>query len=275
MSIEIFVLFFGFVIGSFLNVVIFRSLSSKKKFWQGRSECLLCKKKLTFLELIPVFSYLFQKGKCTKCGGKISLQYIGVEIATGFLFVFVYSITKEYFSLLGVWYIPYLLSLLTFWSMAVIVFVFDMKTKLILDGFSFVSGGAGFFALLFLFLGGEKSAGDFFSSISAGFLLFSFFYILWKVSKGRWIGLGDGKYAIGIGFLLGMWGGISALIFSFWIGTFVVFTSLLLEKIFLLLQKKKKKICVWGREIPFGPFLVVATFFVFSTGFTLKTISGL
>lgn len=57
---------FGLGIGSFLNVVLFR-MTTEKKFWNGRSECMHCKHILSWYELIPVLSYILQRGKCRIC----------------------------------------------------------------------------------------------------------------------------------------------------------------------------------------------------------------
>ena len=79
----------GLLVGSFLNVVILR-LHAKKQFVKGRSECPNCKHKLVWAELIPVFSWLAQRGKCRNCKKPISVQYPLVEVATAVLFVISY-----------------------------------------------------------------------------------------------------------------------------------------------------------------------------------------
>src|SRR3989344_3994814 len=74
---------FGTVVGSFLNVV---GLRWNAKDFGGRSKCPKCGKTLKWYELIPVFSFLFLRGKCYKCSGKISWLYPIVEIWTGLIF---------------------------------------------------------------------------------------------------------------------------------------------------------------------------------------------
>ena len=73
---------FGTLIGSFLNVVIFRLNTGKGV--GGRSMCMNCGKTLHAHELVPVLSYIFQLGKCRGCKTKISIQYPVVEAITGF-----------------------------------------------------------------------------------------------------------------------------------------------------------------------------------------------
>ncbi len=82
----IFYFLYGLVIGSFLNVVIYR-LPLKLSIAVGRSMCPGCKTNLTAFDLIPLFSFLFLKGKCRYCGARISLRYPLVELLTAVLFV--------------------------------------------------------------------------------------------------------------------------------------------------------------------------------------------
>ena len=86
MTLAITIIFFilGLVIGSFLNVVIFR-LNTHRSFG-GRSGCMSCGKKLPWYELIPLFSYLALGGRCSGCKTKISKQYFWVELLTGLIF---------------------------------------------------------------------------------------------------------------------------------------------------------------------------------------------
>ena len=85
----IIIFLFGTIIGSFLNVVILRYRSGRS-ISSGRSICFSCGKKLCFFELVPVGSFLTQRGRCTGCQTKISWQYPIVEALTGFLFVCLY-----------------------------------------------------------------------------------------------------------------------------------------------------------------------------------------
>jgi leader peptidase (prepilin peptidase)/N-methyltransferase len=89
----------GSIVGSFLNVVIYR-LPEKKSVVKPPSHCTKCNTRLKFIDLIPVLSYLFTGGKCRYCGAKISIQYPFVELLTAFFFLFSYlkfSLTSEFF----------------------------------------------------------------------------------------------------------------------------------------------------------------------------------
>ena len=85
---------FGAIIGSFLNVVVYRYNSSISPF-RGRSHCFSCGKTLTSRELIPIFSFLIAKGRCANCGVKISWQYLAIEFLTGVMFVAVFLLGKS------------------------------------------------------------------------------------------------------------------------------------------------------------------------------------
>ena len=76
------------MVGSFLNVVILRGIKGESLFGSSnwRSHCPACKHPLSTLDLIPVFSFLFLKGKCRYCHKQISVQYPLVEGATAILF---------------------------------------------------------------------------------------------------------------------------------------------------------------------------------------------
>src|SRR3990167_9306340 len=79
---------FGTIIGSFLNVVIFRMNTQKYFFgsFGGRSACMSCQNKLKWYELIPLFSFFTLKGRCRTCRTKISVQYPLVEFISGLVF---------------------------------------------------------------------------------------------------------------------------------------------------------------------------------------------
>ncbi len=80
---------YGIVIGSFLNVVIFR-IPIKENITLTRSHCMTCGYTIAWYDLVPVFSWLFLKGKCRHCGSKISIQYPIIEAANGIIYLIIY-----------------------------------------------------------------------------------------------------------------------------------------------------------------------------------------
>ncbi|MCK5285762.1 MAG: prepilin peptidase [Candidatus Pacebacteria bacterium] len=253
---QIGVFIFGAIIGSFLNVVILRQ---EQKSLNGRSECPNCHKKLSWYELIPVFSFLIQKGKCRACKSKISWQYPAVEIITGLLFLLIFNFSAQGGSALGGQFFN-LISLWTIFSLLIIIFVYDLYHKVIPDFWVFLFSGL---ALLRFFIFSFQDFG-FLSTFWAGPILAFPFALLWVISKGEWLGLGDAKLALGIGWFLGLDQGFSAIILGVWIGAFV---GLLL--IFLSKLKQYQQLFFLSKtftiksELPFAPFLILGIVLVF------------
>ena len=84
-------LIFGLIIGSFLNVCIYR-IPRKENIALGRSHCTNCNTIIKWYDLIPVLSYIFLRGKCRKCKTKISIQYPMVELVNGLAYLGIYMI---------------------------------------------------------------------------------------------------------------------------------------------------------------------------------------
>jgi len=258
---------FGAIIGSFLNVVIYRYNSGRKL--SGRSGCGVCSKTLAWYELIPVFSFFALEGKCMKCKTKISWQYPLVEFITGLVFAsvyikFGYVFPMETMSLmLYAWII---------FALLMVIAVYDIRHKIIPDGmvYFFI-----LFAFISMFFGLSENAIIIpsFWSILAGPILALPFFLLWLVSKGKWIGLGDAKLSLGIGFLFGITKGLAVLLLSFWIGAIVGVLLILISNIFSLFNGKKR--ITLKTEIPFAPFMILGVFIVFIFGLDIYSITSL
>ena len=278
----------GIIIGSFLNVVILRFNTGKTT--RGRSACMSCKTTLTWRELIPVLSFLFQKGRCKTCKTRVSVQYPLVELATGILFV------------LNFWYwlgtansLPELVLSVglttSILACLVVIFVYDLRHKIIPDLFSFTAWGLSIvYVVMMSFVGGGTSAftdtvntqmyrtwipafagmttvSTVIPSIFAGLFFYFIIWAIWRLSKGRMIGLGDAKLLLTIGTLLGFVLGLSAIFISVWIAT--VYAGYLLLKQYL---NKKGKHITMKTEIPFGPFLIIGFLIVYFTQIDVTNI---
>lgn len=249
----IFIFLFGIIIGSFLNVVIFR-FNTGKTITQGRSICMNCNRDLRWYELIPVFSFLIQFGKCRRCASKISYQYPLVEIITGLVFA------SLAFKFLPIFYISYglyafLVVLFAFiFSLLIVISVYDLRHKIIPDKLVFIFIIASFFSIFVnLFPIGSVFTLPTFSALISGPIIALPFVAIWFFSKGRLMGLGDGKLLLGIGWALGLSSGIFAVILSFWIGT--------ATSVFLMLFSKGK--INMKTELPFAPFLILSALITF------------
>lgn len=252
-SIYFFIL--GLIIGSFLNVVIYRYNTGKSI--SGRSGCMSCRKKLKAYELVPVFSYLFLRGKCSGCGTRISIQYPLVELATGLLFWILAthifdSDTTNYYLLTT----NYLL-LATIFSILIVICVYDIKHKIIPDGLVFAFA---ILAFVYQLLNLDYSNTDlsFWLNIFSGIIFFIPFFLLWLFSEGKLIGLGDGKLVLGIGWMLGFVYGLSAIVLAFWIGALFSISLMLIIRL-----KGNGSHITMKTEIPFAPFLIIGFLIVF------------
>lgn len=239
----ILIFIFGAIIGSFLNVVILR-LQTPEKIIKSRSKCPKCHQQLGLKDLIPIVSFVWQRGRCRYCQQPISWQYPIVELATGFLFVLAtYNLIGNLgwadlfydFSVFLNW-----LRNLIFIGFLVIIFVYDLKYYLILDQITFPAMAV---AIIFnLFLGFS------WLNLLIGLIIgLTFFALQLAVSDGRWLGAGDLRLGALMGLMLGGSGTVVALFFSYIIGAVIA--------VFLIIWGKKEL----KSQIPLGTFLAIGT----------------
>ena len=241
----------GTIIGSFINALVYR-IQNDEDFLLKRSHCPNCKHTLSPLELIPILSFLFLKGRCKNCNKKISLQYPLIELLSGILFVIPYLFSA--FNLYLFFYYPLIFLL-------IIIFAYDLKYYLIPDIFTYTAIiiGLGFNLFKDIKLGRNLFILESFSlqGILSGLGVALFFFILVFLSKEKWMGKGD----IGLGFLLGLLLGWPKVVVGFFLAFFV---GSVVGIILVLFQKKGMK-----AKIPFGPFLVLGTIIGMFWGTTL------
>ncbi len=253
----IFFFLFGIAIGSFLNVVILRYNTGMGL--DGRSQCFSCGKTLHWYELIPVFSYLYQGGKCSQCKSTISWQYPAVELLTGITFLAVFNQLKPLI-VLSFWSFMFAFAFtLVVFCILIVIFVYDLRHKIIPDGFSFALAALGLIGLCIQVFPLSFHWPTFMGFL-AGPILFAPFALLWLVSKGTWMGFGDAKLALGMGWVLGLLGGISAIILAFWVGAAVSIGILVIQRMHLSFGGNH---LTMKSEIPFAPFLIIGFSLVF------------
>ncbi|MFA6272998.1 MAG: prepilin peptidase [Candidatus Paceibacterota bacterium] len=231
----LFILAIGAIVGSFLNVVALRYGTGKSPL-TGRSFCSACNRKLSAVDLVPVFSFIFLGGKCRTCKAKISWQYPLVEILTAIIFLFLF---KSPLALVA-------------WCILIVIMIYDWRHKIIPDGLALAFG---ILTLVMAIL--ANFDGNLFLALLWGPLFATPFFLLWYFSGGKWMGLGDAKLGLGLGWLLGV-KSFDAFIWAFWIGAAV---SLLI--VFWQSWQKNQKKLTMKSEVPFAPFLFVATFLVY------------
>jgi len=244
----LFCFFFGVIIGSFLNVVILRYNTGLSL--NGRSGCLSCGKNLTWKELVPVLSFLFQKGRCRGCQSKISWQYPIVELSTGLVFMLSAWFFRDPFSVILSWIM---------FSLLIVITVYDFKHKIIPDAFVYTFIFLGLLKPFLEFLARTSFSPfePFIQALIGGALVSLPFLILWLLSRGRWLGFGDIKLALGIGVWLGVFKGFSAVILSVWLGAIVGLLLIAVSKLRLFRRRRRYTI---KSELPFAPFLILGFF---------------
>lgn len=238
----------GLIAGSFLNVVILRHGA---RTLGGRSGCMACGCQLRWFDMVPVLSWILLRGKCRSCRAAISIQYPLVEALTAGLFILIgLSPLGTFVKILSLGIV----------GLLVVIAVYDLRHTIIPDEWAYSFAGLGFLVTL-AGLAGERETLDLVLSLLAGPIAAFPLFALWAISEGRWMGLGDPKLALGIGWLLGVPAGLYAVFFAFVIGAVVsVFVLIPVEYL-----RNKNGITHLGparpgltmkSEVPFGPFLV-------------------
>ncbi len=230
----IFSLIFGACFGSFATMASYRLPRNEDIFFK-RSYCPKCGKPIGFFSLIPIFSWIFQGGKCSKCKSKISIRYPIIEIITALLFLL------SYFKF-GVSYNTIIIDLII--VVCVVMTVSDLENYIFPDSMQI---SLLVFVLLFIFYNGF----DIFCSVISALIYFLLImltgFIVGKWKKQDAIGGGDIKFITIVGLILG----IDFL-------PMFLFMSGVIGVIFGLIWKKTTK----NEYFPFGPALIMSFLFI-------------
>jgi len=230
---DFFILLFGTVVGSFLNVCIYRLPEGESIIWPA-SHCPYCKTQIKWYDNIPLLSFILLKGRCRYCNKPISWQYPLVELLTGIFTFLVYQ--KVGISLITLIY------LLFIYALIVISFI-DLKWQIIPDIISIPGIFCGLIASLILPDLSFKDA--LYGALLGGGMLFLVAYGYYFIKKREGMGGGDIKLLAMIGAFLG-WKAIPFVILI------ASLTGSLIGILWIFLQKKDKYF-----PIPFGPFLAL------------------
>lgn len=268
LSLYLFIL--GTIIGSFLNVLILRYRPGETLFGRqllGRSKCPNCRKVLSWYELVPVLSFILQRGRCRSCGAGLSLQYPIVEFLSGLIFVTVPPVFG--YSAYGCLWVAVFILLL-------VITVIDIKHYVIPDSANIALGLLGLlnaFLLQFGYVGADDLVpGSFFKSYALVFSVFSnplaahivaglgiagFFALIILISRGRAMGWGDVKFGFALGLLFGWPDAIVALMIAYIIGAAV--------GVALIARRRK----TMKDMLPFGPFMALGAAIIFYFGYDI------
>lgn len=227
----------GSLFGSFYCCTANR-LSKNESIVTPGSHCENCNHRLTWYELIPIFSFIIQGGKCRKCKIKLSYEYLIVEIVTGLLFMLSFAIYQFSYSTL---------TMIVLSSLLIITYISDFKYMVILDEV-LIPG----IILLIVILFFQYNVNFVLQSLLRGLAIFGLLLVIKllgdKVYKQESLGWGDVKLSFIAGLLLG-----------FKLGLVYLFVGALIALPYGLLLRVLKK----DMLMPFGPFLITSLYLVF------------
>ncbi|MHB8443145.1 MAG: prepilin peptidase [Patescibacteria group bacterium] len=245
----IFTFLFGAAIGSFINASCYR-VHENLNIKTGRSMCPLCKHKLSFFDLIPIFSFIFLKGKCRYCKEKISYQYIIIEVLTGVIFVLYFY----FFGIVQILYptplniiqlVFYIFVIISFLYIALYDFLYLEISNKLMVAVSLVT----IIYLLVLYFMGFTSISYIFMHIYTAIIVGAVFLLLIVITRGSGMGGGDMKLAFVMGLILGFPSILFVLFLAFLLGALI--------GIGLIISKVKSM----KSTIPFAPFLAYSIIF--------------
>lgn len=229
---------YGAALGSFVLVLVERMHVAPAL--RARSKCLTCGEQLQWTDLIPIVSYLMLGGKCRYCKHGYGVQAISIEILFGVIFTLVFCKILS-----GLDYIPAGVALVYYTVLAVVLGVmalYDSKHRYIPGGYlaAFILLSVGMFCVRLMTETGVL--------VLLGPLITTLpFVVLWAVSRGKWIGLGDVIFFFGIGCFFALEQSVMVILISSWIGT-----------VYGLLLALRRRHGMRGLTIPFIPPLVCA-----------------
>jgi prepilin signal peptidase PulO-like enzyme (type II secretory pathway) len=250
----IFLTVLGLILGSFVSASVWRlheqGKSKSKKFTKalsisrGRSMCPACHHVLAASDLVPVFSWLWLRGKCRYCNQPIGIREPVIELSLAVFFDISYAFWPR--AMHGIGLFEFILWLI-FVSGVLALAIYDIRWGLLPNKVVYpliVLGICQVLTLSIVFRGGLGTLSDAFWGVVVGG---GIFYLLFQLSNGRWIGGGDVKLGGLLGLLVG--GALPAFL--------LLFLASCLGTLYALPQLSRGRLKANSR-IPFGPFLLFA-----------------
>ncbi len=238
--------FLGAAIGSFVNVLIDRTMRDEN--WvSGRSHCDHCHKTLAWYDMIPIVSFVVYRGKSRCCRTPLSYRYPVVEMIVGLLFVWWLAVGFWFFKLVSA---PLTIIQPGFWLLSGVLFVIlalaDLFYGVVLLNIVWLGSIAVVMYRATLWYYQAYNPKDLLISLVVGSIFYIFFWGLYKLTKGRGMAEGDMYVALYMGILLGWPKGLLALVMSFVLGS-IVGVGLIVSGL-----KTRKD------SVPFVPFMIMA-----------------
>ena len=222
----------GISIGSFLNVCIYR-IPEKEDIVLERSHCMSCGNVLKWYELIPLFSFIVQGGKCRNCKAKLSVQYPLIELINGLIYVWIFMVN-------GVNLESILFCLCA--SVLIVIGMIDWRTYEIPFGCNVIIGILGIVRVIL-------NLAHWYDYVIGFFAVSGLFLIIYWITRGRGIGGGDIKLMAAAGLLLGWKNILLALMIGSVAGSVIHLT--------LMKIKGKDRVLAFGPYLAFGIFVAM------------------
>jgi prepilin signal peptidase PulO-like enzyme (type II secretory pathway) len=237
---------FGASLGSFANV--FADRYRVKKISNSRSKCLHCSKILKWYHMIPVFSYLYYRGRCGYCNTRLTPTYFFSEIFLGSLILFLPNVIGMYTDYFAHQVFMFVILSVVF-CMSLSIIIYDIRHKIVPEVCVAI------IFLLGIILTLSRIVFDGFNIYDAlsGVIVALPFAVLHFASRGRLVGMGDVVTYMALGFVFGLPIALTGFFYSVWLGAFV---SLIL----ILIYRKEYNM---KTELPFTPFIILGMFLAF------------
>ncbi len=239
---------YGASIGSFVQVIASRLHVAP--IIKGRSKCLSCGEALRASDLIPIFSYIFLRGKCKYCKSTYGASALVIEVLFGLVFLLLYTLVivgQPSLLVATLWFVYYTLLFIVLGVMA----LYDRAHSYIPS--QFLVAFLGLTGVMFLIrINEDPSITTFLSPLFVALP----FLLIWLITKGKGLGFGDVILFFGVGAFFGSLQGFAVLMISVWMG------ALYGLYVKFIVNKKKSGYTA----IPFVPFIVLGFLFVLFTG---------
>lgn len=240
---ETYLILFGLIIGSFLNVVIYRlpleeESRERRDIVKTRSYCPSCKEMIRFYDNIPVLSYIFLRGKCRYCRKHISFRYPLVEILTAFSFWMSY----RYFG--GNW--VHTAAVILFLCVLIVLAFIDFDHMILPDELTL--GGGLLFGVYAFFHPGISAWNGILTALGSALVFAGIYFFYLKARKVEGLGFGDVKMML----LLGAFLGLQKMVVTIMVASL---TGTLVGIILIIARKKDLKLA-----LPFGTFLSLGAY---------------
>lgn len=219
----------GAILGSFINALSYR-WGTGFSIVTGRSKCMRCGTTLSAIDLVPVFSWIFLRGRCRYCRTRISVQYPLVEALAALASLALYLTNPDP--------LVYAFSLVVAMTLLFIA-VYDIRHTII-------PWSASIFLIILALARLWGMGGIPLYDLLAGVILGAPLILIWALSRGRWMGLGDGILELSLGSYLGLTMGLTALFLAFWSGAAVGIALWALRRGVRM-----------DSEVPLAPFLIL------------------